>query len=135
VLNLALTWPLLRLLGPPGVPVATSVGVAVSTGYFIWAYHRGTGRPIAPMVRAIWPSLGAAIAGAGVGAMLAPWLPDGPGRLDAAVAVGCRASIVVLVVACVLALTGFAGVDDRDRLRRFTRRAVVRLSVVSGGMR
>jgi hypothetical protein len=87
------------------------------------------------MVRAIWPSLGAAIAGAGVGAMLAPWLPDGPGRLDAAVAVGCRASIVVLVVACVLALTGFAGVDDRDRLRRFTRRAVVRLSVVSGGMR
>jgi O-antigen/teichoic acid export membrane protein len=135
VLNLALTWPLLRLFGPPGVPMATAVGVAVSTGYFIWSYHRGTGRPIAPMVRAIWPSLGAAVAGACAGALLAPWLPDGPGRLDAAVAVGCRASIVVLVVAGVLALTGFVGVDDRDRARRFIRRAAARLSVVSGGTR
>jgi O-antigen/teichoic acid export membrane protein len=116
VLNLALTWPLLRLLGPAGVPVATAVAVVVATTQFMVSYHRVTGRPIGPMVRTVWPPLAAAILGALVGALAAPLLPDGPGRASALLAVVSRASVVVLVAGLVLGVITLLSARPRDWL-------------------
>jgi O-antigen/teichoic acid export membrane protein len=133
VLNLALTYPLLRLLGPTGVPVATAVGVAVSTVYFMVSYHRITGRPIAPVVTAIWPSLLAAVTGACAAALASGYLPDGPTRAGAALAVASRGGLVLLVAGMVLAATGFVRAEDRARLRRVFRQGLSRTAATPAG--
>jgi O-antigen/teichoic acid export membrane protein len=120
LINLGLTWPLLRILGPVGVPVATAVGVILSTVYFLTSYHRMADRPIAPLVRAIWPPLLAAIAAAAGGALAVPVLPDGPGRWEAGLAVLCRGSVVVFLAFGALVALGAFGGDDRERLGRLS---------------
>ncbi|MFY1669599.1 lipopolysaccharide biosynthesis protein [Plantactinospora sp. WMMB334] len=122
LLNLALTWPLWRLFGPVGVPLATSCGIAAGTAYFVLRFHRSTGRPVTPMLTAVRPAMTAALA-AGVGGVLAArFLPDGPGRLDAALAVATRSAVVLLIALAVLAGTGFLPARDRAELRRLVRR-------------
>lgn len=122
-LNVALTWPLLRLLGPVGVPLATAVGITVGTGYFLLSYYGATHRPIAPLARVIWPSLVAAsvaaIAGLGMGWVLG----EGAGRIGAGLAVLCRGSVVLLVGGAVLASTGIVDADEIANLRRLWRLA------------
>ncbi|MDG4786348.1 oligosaccharide flippase family protein [Micromonospora sp. WMMD1102] len=122
VLNLALTWPLWRLFGPLGVPLATSCGIAVGTVYFVVRFHRSTGRPIAPTLAAVRPAASAAILAGLGGTVAARFLPDGPGRLDAALAVLTRSGVVLLVALGVLVGAGFFSAQDRARLRRLTRR-------------
>jgi O-antigen/teichoic acid export membrane protein len=122
VLNLALTWPLLHLLGPSGVPLATAIGVAVGTAYFMVSYHRVTHRPLAPLVRVVWPSLAAAVVAATVGAVVGSVLSEGSGRLDAGIAVACRGSVVLVAAAAILAATGFLRADEAARLRQVVRR-------------
>jgi O-antigen/teichoic acid export membrane protein len=133
VTNLALTWPLLRWWGPVGVPVATSIGIALSTVYFVANYHWATGRPIAPMLRAVRSPVLATIAGGVAGALLAPYLPDGTGRWAALVAVATRATVVVAVTVAVLAATRFVDADDRARLARLVRRTTTGSPIVAGG--
>lgn len=122
LLNLALTIPLLHLLGPAGVPTATALAVLLSTAYFLVHFQRRTGRAIAPLLRVGWPPVAVAVGAGLVGALAAPYLPDGPGRLDAALAVLTRGGLTLLVATVLLAAVGAVGVGDRARLRTLLRR-------------
>jgi O-antigen/teichoic acid export membrane protein len=102
ILNLALTIPLLRLFGPLGVPIATALAVVLSTGYFFWSFHRSTRRQISPVIHAVWRPVTAAVIAGIVGGFVAPHLPDGTGRGDAALAVLCRTGFTLLVAALLL---------------------------------
>ena len=132
-LNLALTWPLLRLLGPQGVPIATAVGILAGTCQFLVHYHRSTGQPLAPMARVLAGPLAAAGVAAAVGWWLAPELPDGIGRSGALLAVACRGSVVLLVAVAVLLAVGSITAEDRERLTHLLRRPVPRIAPVSRG--
>lgn len=135
-INLALTVPLLVLVGPLGVPLATSLGVVLATGYFLAHFHRATGRPIGVLLRILWPPAAAATLAALVTAASTELLPDGPGRLGAAAAGSVRAALVFTLTAVLLLLCGYLRADERSRLRALaikTRRAAV--SSVAGGHR
>ncbi|GAA5198575.1 oligosaccharide flippase family protein [Rugosimonospora acidiphila] len=121
-INFALTYPLARLVGPLGVPLATAIGVVASTGYFMLHFHRTSGRPIPPLVRVVWPPvMVAAIAGT-VGAVAARFLPDGPDRWGAAAAVLCRGGLILAVAGALLVASGCVGRGDWRRLRGLVRR-------------
>ncbi|MGX7671276.1 lipopolysaccharide biosynthesis protein [Plantactinospora sp. DSM 117369] len=135
LLNLALTWPLLHLLGPAGVPLATSIGITVGTAYFVGRFHRTSGRPIGPVLRAVRPSLAAGALAGLAGGFAARVLPDGPGRLDAGLAVLTRSGVVVLLAASVLLGTGFLDRDDRARLRRLLRGPRSMARTIGGALR
>jgi O-antigen/teichoic acid export membrane protein len=122
VLNLALTYPLLRLLGPVGVPLATAVGVVVATGYFLVSYQRATRRRLAPVLAEIGRPLLAAFATGLLVTFLAPVLPDGPGSWWAVLAVLTRGIAVVVIMVALLAATGFFDVAERARLAALLRR-------------
>jgi O-antigen/teichoic acid export membrane protein len=132
-LNLALTWPLLRLLGPQGVPIATAIGVLAGTCQFLGHYHHSTGQPLAPMARVLSRPLAAAGVAATVGWWAAPQLPDGLGRSGALLAVGCRGAVVLVVAVVALLLLGSITAEDRERLARLLRPPVPRIAPVSGG--
>lgn len=133
VLNLALTWPLLYWLGPPGVPLATAVGVVVSTAYFMVTYHRISGRALQPILHVTWPSAVAAATGVGAGLLVMPLLPDGAGRWDAALAVAGGSLVVLLVAGLVLLATGFLSATDRSHVAQFLRQPVILRRLLSGG--
>lgn len=135
VLNLALTVPLLLLCGPLGVPLSTALAVVLSTGYFLAYFHAATARPLAPLVRAVWPPVAAAVAAGVVAAAASQFLPDGPGRPDAALAVSTRAGLTLLVAAALLAVSGHVGASDRVRLHRLLRAPAALLSPTTGGPR
>ncbi|MFV2017268.1 lipopolysaccharide biosynthesis protein [Micromonospora sp. LOL_023] len=103
LLNLGTTLPLLWLYGPVGVPLATSAAILASSAYFLWYFHRRTARPLAPVVRIIGWTAAASIVAAIVGSTVAPYLPDGDGRVGAALAVACRTGVTLLVSALLLA--------------------------------
>lgn len=118
-LNLGATLPLLKLLGPLGVPLATSVAVVLSTGYLVHYFHRHTERPVRPLLRVVWPPVATAL---GVGLAVwsvAGWLPEGPGRLGAAVAVVVRAALVLVGTVGLLTLTGHLGAAEWSRVWRW----------------
>ncbi|MEU5552945.1 MULTISPECIES: lipopolysaccharide biosynthesis protein [unclassified Micromonospora] len=123
VLNVALTVPLLMLAGPLGVPTATALAVVLATGYFLAHFHRATGRPIRPVLRTLWPPIAAAtVAGLATAALLGH-LPDGPGRVGAALAVATRAGLTLTFAAALLVGGGYLSTDERARLRTLARRA------------
>ncbi|MEH1127935.1 lipopolysaccharide biosynthesis protein [Micromonospora sp. CPCC 206061] len=116
VLNVALTIPLLQLLGPVGVPLSTALAVMLSTGYFLAHFHRVTRRPIEPLLRAMVPPIAAAVIAGAIGCLMAPHLPDGPGRMAAGLAVLCRSWLTLLVAAALLVAIGFVDARDWRRL-------------------
>ncbi|GIJ49093.1 hypothetical protein Val02_59790 [Virgisporangium aliadipatigenens] len=102
-LNVALTGALLGLLGPAGVPVATALAVVSGTAHLVGRFHRETGRPLGPVLRATWrPAFAAGVAGA-VAWCAAGHLPDAAGRGGAALAIACRGGLVLVVFLAVLA--------------------------------
>ena len=115
-LNLALTWPLLWLLGPQGVPLATAAGVVAGTGQFLVHYHRSTGHPLAPMAEVLARPLAAAAAASVVGWWVGHYLPDGPGRAGGLLAAAGRGSVVLLVAVVVMIAIGSITAEDRHRL-------------------
>jgi O-antigen/teichoic acid export membrane protein len=117
VLNLLLTVPLLRLLGPWGVPLATTLAAFGGTLYFFARFHSRSRRPVAPLLRALWPPVFAAVTAGTLAWLVTFQLADGTDRVDAAVAVACRGGLTVLVAATLLALLGFFGASDLTRLR------------------
>ncbi|MEU5674363.1 lipopolysaccharide biosynthesis protein [Micromonospora sp. NPDC047753] len=135
VLNLVLTVPMLLLCGPLGVPLSTALAVVLSTGYFLVYFHSATARPLAPLARAIWPPLAAAVAAGLVTAAASQFLPGGPGRLDAALAVSSRAGLTVLVAGALLIAGGHLGASDRMRLHRLLHAPTAVLSPSTGGPR
>ena len=132
-LNLALTWPLLRLLGPQGVPTATAIGVLAGTCQFLVHYHKSTGQPLAPMARVLAKPLAAAGGAVVAGWWLSPQLPDGLGRSGALLAIACRGSVVLLVAVVVLLALGSITAKDRERVAHLLRRSVPRIAAVSRG--
>jgi O-antigen/teichoic acid export membrane protein len=122
-LNLALTWPLLRLLGPQGVPLATAAGVVVGTGQFLVHYHRSTGQPLVPMATALARPLAAATSAGVIGWCVGHYLPDGLGRADGVLAAAGRGSVVLLVAVVALIATGSITADDRGRIARLLHRS------------
>ncbi|WP_428963030.1 lipopolysaccharide biosynthesis protein [Micromonospora fluostatini] len=133
LLNLALTVPLLVLVGPLGVPLATALGIVLATGYFVVHFHRATARPLRPTLRTLWPPVAAAT-GAGLAtAALAGLLPDGPGRLGAGLAVAARATLTLALTAVPLTLCGYLRADERTRLRSLA--GAARAAVVPVGGR
>ncbi|MFI6762314.1 lipopolysaccharide biosynthesis protein [Micromonospora sp. NPDC050417] len=132
VLNLALTAPMLILLGPLGVPAATALAVVISTLYFFWYFHQRTNRPIRPVLRSNWwPVVASTVAGS-VGAAAAPYLPDGPDRAGAALAVTCRVGCTLLVVGVLLAAARLVRPPGRRRPRLPSSRAGTRMATVVG---
>ncbi|MEU0548416.1 lipopolysaccharide biosynthesis protein [Micromonospora sp. NPDC005979] len=135
VLNLALTVPLIWLCGPLGVPLSTALAVVFSTGYFLVYFHAATARRLAPLARAIWPPVAVAVAAGLVASAAIPYLPDGPGRLDAALALATRAGLTLVVAATLLAVGGHLTATDRTRLHRLLRAPADVLSPTAGGPR
>ncbi|WP_211464276.1 oligosaccharide flippase family protein [Actinocrinis puniceicyclus] len=116
-LNLLLTYPLLRLIGPSGVLLSTTLAAVGATGYFFVHFHRSSHRPIGPLLCALWPpTLAAAIAGA-ITEALAGRFPGGPGRTSAALAVAWQTGLIVLLAAVLLAAFRYFDGNDRSRLR------------------
>jgi O-antigen/teichoic acid export membrane protein len=121
VVNLLLTVPLLMVFGPPGVPLATALSLVLSTGYLFARFHRDLDRPVRPLVRALGPPVLAVAAAVTLTRLVRPYLPDGPGRADAAAAMGAQGGLAVVVTLAVLAVFGFASAADRMRLRSVLR--------------
>ncbi|MFV2088095.1 lipopolysaccharide biosynthesis protein [Micromonospora sp. LOL_021] len=103
LLNLGTTVPLIWLYGPVGVPLATAAAILLSSGYFLWYFHRSTARPLTPVLRILGWTAAAAVVAAAVGGLVSPHLPDGDGRLGAALAVCCRTGITLLVATFLVA--------------------------------
>ncbi len=116
-LNLLLTIPLLKLLGPWGVPLSTAIAVAVASGYFLVSFHRRSGRPTRLAVKAVVPPGMAAVMAIGFTFAVAGLLPDGPGRAGAALAVACRGGLATCLVLAVLAVLRYLDATDVARLR------------------
>lgn len=128
VVNLLLTVPLLTVFGPPGVPMATALSLVFSTAYLFVRFHRDLGRPVRPLVRALGPPTLAVAAAVTLTWLASPYLPDGPGRVDAAAAIGARGGLAALVALAVLAASGFVSAADRMRVR-----SALRGTPASGG--
>lgn len=134
VLNAALTVPLLRLIGPLGVPLATTATVSAMTLYFLAYFHRSSARPLMPLVRLLWPPvLAATLAGTLVWAA-GTSLPDGSGRAEAALAVGCRGGLTILIAGAVLVALGFFDAKDRARARTAAHWLIMRHAPAVPGM-
>jgi O-antigen/teichoic acid export membrane protein len=116
VLNVALTFPLLWLLGPAGVPVSTTLAILGATMYFFVRFHRASGRPGTPLLRALCPPALAALAAGTVTRVIALGLPTGTDRFGAAVAVTWQSALTILITALLLASAGFFDSSDRSRL-------------------
>ena len=112
-----LTWPLLRLLGPRGVPLATGVGIAVGTVYFLVSYHRATNRDLRPLMRAIWPTGLAAALSISAAVLVGSRLPGWHGRLGAGVTILTRSALVIAASAAAYVATGFLRAGDAARVR------------------
>jgi O-antigen/teichoic acid export membrane protein len=124
--NALLTVPSLLVLGPKGVPLSTSIAIAVATAYFLWRFHRETGRPLRPLVRALWTPFAAAGIAVAVTAALDRLLPHGSGRFGAALTAGSDAAFAATVTLVLLGALGFLDGGERAFLRR--RLARVRLA-------
>ncbi|GAA1880498.1 lipopolysaccharide biosynthesis protein [Streptantibioticus ferralitis] len=116
-LNVLLTIPLLRLCGPAGVPLSTTLAASAATGYFFVHFHRSSRRPIAPLGRIVMPPAAASLIAGALTWMTAKHLPDGSGRVDAAIAVASRSGMAVVIVIGTLAALGFFDRTDWARLR------------------
>nr|WP_277351231.1 oligosaccharide flippase family protein [Micromonospora sp. HNM0581] len=127
-LNVALTVPLLMLTGPLGVPTATALAVVLSTVYFLVHFHRATARPLRPVLRTLWPPTLAATLAAASTAGLTGHLPDGPGRMSAALAVATRVGLTMTIAGGLLVLGGHLTAQERSRLRTLALRARTALS-------
>ncbi|MEV4630275.1 lipopolysaccharide biosynthesis protein [Micromonospora sp. NPDC049523] len=117
-LNLAMVPFLLRLCGPLGAAFSTAISITLSSGYFCLRFHRVTGRPIGGLLRAVRPGLVAAVVAGVCGALVAPYLPDLPGRSGATLTVLLRGGTVLLVAGIVLGATGLVGTAERAWLSR-----------------
>lgn len=115
-MNVALIYPLLRLVGPLGAPVSTLVAVIASNAGFVVYFHRSTNRPVTPVLRAMCPGAVAGGVGAVAGWLVMPYLPDLPGRGGAGVTMALGAVVVLLVAAVTLAAAGFFDSTERARL-------------------
>ncbi|MGC4770472.1 lipopolysaccharide biosynthesis protein [Micromonospora sp. DT44] len=135
VLNLALTAPLIWLCGPLGVPLSTALAVVLSTAYFLVHFHAATARRLTPLARAVWPPIAVAVAAGLVASAASRYLPDGPGRLDAALAVSSRTGLTLLVAAVLLVIGGHVSAGDRMRLHRLLRAPAAILASTAGGPR
>jgi O-antigen/teichoic acid export membrane protein len=116
-LHLLLTVPLLKLVGPCGVPLSTAVAAAVASIYFVVHLHRRSGRSGWLAVRIFVPPCVAALVAICLTFALTDSLPDGPGRAGAALAVGCRGGLAAFVVLAVLAVARYVDATDLARLR------------------
>jgi O-antigen/teichoic acid export membrane protein len=116
-LNLLLTIPLLKLVGPLGVPMSTAIAAAVASIYFVTHFHRRSGRSGWVAIRTLVPPGVAAVLAMSVTFALTDSLPDGPGRAGAALAVGCRGGLAAFVALAVLAALRYIDRDDLARLR------------------
>ncbi|MEU1752820.1 oligosaccharide flippase family protein [Micromonospora matsumotoense] len=135
-INLALTVPLLVLVGPLGVPLATSCGVVLATGYFLAHFHRATSRPVGVLLRTLAPPAAAATLAGLVTAASTDLLPDGPGRLGAAAAGSARTTLVFALSTGLLLLCGYLRTDERSRLRALvTKTRLTAVSSVGGDHR
>ena len=125
-LNLALVLPLLKLLGPVGIPLSSTLSAVVASVYFFAHFHRSSRRPLAPLLRTVWPPALATVVAGLVTWLVLPGLPDGPGRWGAAAALASRAAVVTVTVGVCLALLGFCDRGDRVRLRTAAHRLLSR---------
>ncbi|MEV5508441.1 lipopolysaccharide biosynthesis protein [Streptomyces orinoci] len=121
-LNIILTLPLLKLCGPTGVPLSTALAASAATGYFFVHFHRSSGRPMAPLVRIMLPPATAGLFAGTLTWAAAGHLPDGPGRLNAALAVASRSALALAIMTGVLVVLGFFERADWVRLRALASR-------------
>ncbi|MEX2556494.1 MAG: oligosaccharide flippase family protein [Actinomycetota bacterium] len=124
-LNVVLTVPLLVALGPPGVPLSTTLAYVAATAYFFWHFHRSSGRAFGPVLEAIWKPFAAAGCAALVSWIALGRSPIPAERLAAVIAAGSRAGLVVLLSVGMLIALGFFDAEDR----RVITRAVARLRI------
>ncbi len=117
VLQVGLCFSLFHFLGPWGVPLATLLAMLVATTYFLARFHRSSGRPLMPLMHALWPPVTAAAGAALAAVLLLGWVAGTGGRVDAAVAAGARMALVVVVATVTLLLIGYFDAVDRSRLR------------------
>ncbi len=125
-LNIVLTIPLLKMCGPVGVPLSTTLAASAATGYFFVHFHRSSRRPMAPLGRAVLPPAAAACVAAGLTWLSAAHLPDGSGRYGALLCAASRGGMAALIVIATLAAAGFFGRPDRARLLSLARGSLPR---------
>jgi O-antigen/teichoic acid export membrane protein len=121
-LNVVVSAPLLVALGPEGVPAGTALATVVGTGYFLWRFHRDSGRPLRPLAAAVWRPLVAGVAATAAVVAVAGHLPDGDGRLDAAAAVAARGALCLALGAGLL--VALHALDVRRPVRALRRLAL-----------
>lgn len=119
VLNLGLLAPLLWMFGPHGVPLATALSVIVSTAYLFARFHRDLRQPVTPLLRTLWPPAIACPVAVLLTWLARPYLPDGPGRAEAALAVLSRGAFATAVTVVILVVMRFLTRADLTRLRAF----------------
>lgn len=127
-LNVALAVPLLLVLGPVGVPLATTVAYVLATAYFFWHFHRTSGRPLASLATAVWKPYAAAGTAVALVFAAAGLFPDPSGRLEATVAVASRVSLALALTTGALVVLRFFEAEDRALLARLLARVRVVLS-------
>jgi O-antigen/teichoic acid export membrane protein len=118
-LNLLLLAPLLWIFGPNGVPLATALSVIISTAYLFARFHRDVRQPLAPLLRILWRPVVAAPVAVLLTWLARPYLPDGAGRADAALAVLSRGALAAAVTVVILVVMGSLTQADLARLRAF----------------
>lgn len=91
-LNIILTVALAVVLGPIGVPVATSVATVLGAAGFLVSFHRVTGRPARLLFNALALPVAAGLAAAAAAFTVGSWVPAGASRGLAAVGVLARGS-------------------------------------------
>jgi O-antigen/teichoic acid export membrane protein len=122
VVHGALVLPLLLAFGAAGAPLATGIAWTVGTGYFLWLFHRASGRPFAPFVHVAWKPFTAAVVAVLLTSAALGVLPEAQDRLDAALQVASRTFVVVLVSLLALWTTRFFDASDGALVRRLLER-------------
>lgn len=116
VLNVVLTVPFLYVLGPVGVPAATSLGVGLASIYFLFRFHKLSMRPSRPVLISLAKVLsGAAVAGS-TAFLLTSGLPAG-GRVAGGFQVLLTCAVVVGLMSAWLWIWRYFSSTEREILR------------------
>jgi len=123
VLNVGFTVPLLVAAGPVGAVAGSALGIALASAYFFSSFHRLSERPLAPLLRIVWPAWTAGALAALVGLAGSRLLSTPSTRPEALLALLVSAALALAAYVLLLTLFGFWSRSERDLVGRGLARA------------